>query len=363
MKTIYDGYTRIATQEMPTYFAGANTASGFVGEYSAIANEKELERVYIIKGGAGTGKSTLMRRCAAAAEKEEISVTRWLCGSDPASLDCVVLDGRIAILDGTAPHVCEMTYPGAASELIDVTGFWNSAVLEQERDAIVAYSARKTSCYAAAYRYLAAVELLEREKSVCTSSLFLRDKAEACILRLIKKLGKPLHKNAAVREVRTHALTMKGAFATDSFKNDRAHCYTITDSFGCAVPFLNMLAQKLTEAGYSLTVARLPAPDVLCGIAVEDCNVVIQVGQPENGDSIINMQRFTASEQTDGERGAFRLAAKIQRSCMEEALHQLSMASEAHFALEKIYIRAMNFAALSTYTDDVVKHICARLLK
>lgn len=361
MKTIFEGYKTIETGGKPTFFAGANTASGFVGDYGNIADENKLERVYVIKGGSGTGKSTLMRRCAAEAEKAGVPVIRWLCGSDPDSLDCVVLDNRIAVLDGTAPHVRDMVYPGASSELIDVSRFWDSAALEKDRDAIVEHAARKTACYASAYRYLAAAELLEREKSVCTSALFLREKAEACIDRLLKKLGKPVSKNAAVREIRTHALTMKGAFVSDSLGMNAAHRYTVTDAFGCAVPFMRLLTEKLTAAGYSLTAARLPVPDVISGIFIEDCGVCIEVGQPEGNDSVINMQRFIISDFPDGVRGEFRLASKIQQSCIDEALRQLAKASEEHFTIEQIYIRAMDFASLGAYTDTVVDKISTRL--
>lgn len=360
MRTVFDGYKRIDTDKT-TFFAGANTASGFVGDYGSIADEAKLERVYVIKGGSGTGKSTLMRRCAEEAEKSGVSVTRWLCGSDPDSLDCVVLGGRIAILDGTAPHVRDMIYPGASSELIDVSRFWDSRVLEAERSSIVDHASRKTACYASAYRYLASAELLEREKSVCTSTIFLREKAEACIGRLMKKLKKPVGKTPAIREIRTHALTMKGAYMSDSLSRNAEHSYTVTDSFGCAVPFMRLLAEKLTSAGYSLTIAKLPVPDVICGIVIEDCGISITVGQPEENDSVINMARFTSPEFPDGVRGEFRLASKIQQSCLSEALRQLSKASEQHFAIEQIYIRAMDFASLGAYTDTVVDQICTRL--
>ena len=53
MFTAYDGYSPIKLRGRHVFFAGANTDGGFVSSYDTIANEKECERVYIIKGGSG----------------------------------------------------------------------------------------------------------------------------------------------------------------------------------------------------------------------------------------------------------------------------------------------------------------------
>ena len=360
MKTIFDGYTPIETDGKSIYFAGANTASGFLGDYSAIADEKKLERVYIIKGGPGTGKSTLMRRCAELAEMHGFSAVRYLCGSDPDSLDCVVLDGRIAVLDGTAPHIRDMAYPGAASELIDVSRFWNSSLLEEKREELITFSGRKSDCYASAYRWLAAVQLLEKEKNICSEAVFLREKAEACVDRFIRKWKRPSAKKGAVHPVRTHALTMKGAVSVGWNAADH---YTVADSFGCAGLFMELLAEKLTGAGYNLQIARLPAPDCIAGIYLEDVDAAVTVGEAQNAEHVINMTRFTSAEIPKGMRGEYRLTAKIQQSCLDEALRYLSKAAEQHFALEQIYVRAMNFDNLGQYTDTILSDLEKRLLR
>ena len=44
-------------------FAGANTAQGFYSFYPLLARD-DLQRVFILKGGPGTGKSTFMEEIA-----------------------------------------------------------------------------------------------------------------------------------------------------------------------------------------------------------------------------------------------------------------------------------------------------------
>ena len=46
------------------YFAAANSAYGFHNSFCEIFSPDKLQRVYIIKGGPGTGKSYLMKNIA-----------------------------------------------------------------------------------------------------------------------------------------------------------------------------------------------------------------------------------------------------------------------------------------------------------
>ncbi|MBO7151913.1 MAG: hypothetical protein J6V77_03650 [Clostridia bacterium] len=45
---------------MERYFLGSNTHSGFAGFYDEVTDN--INRVYLLKGGAGTGKSSLMKK-------------------------------------------------------------------------------------------------------------------------------------------------------------------------------------------------------------------------------------------------------------------------------------------------------------
>ena len=97
-----------------TYFAGANSGVGFVNLFGDFYEESSLDRLYIIKGGPGTGKSTFMRILAERAADAGAGAEYFLCGSDPSSLDAVVLSGggkRIAVIDGTSPHAYDAKYP------------------------------------------------------------------------------------------------------------------------------------------------------------------------------------------------------------------------------------------------------------
>ena len=87
------------------YFLGANGPKGFVSLYREFCSPDSGNFLWVIKGGPGCGKSTLMKRVAAAAEERGLQVEYIRCSGDPDSLDAILLpEKKTAIVDGTAPH-------------------------------------------------------------------------------------------------------------------------------------------------------------------------------------------------------------------------------------------------------------------
>ncbi len=55
------------------FFLGANTPSGFVSRFDQLADAGDGWRLFVIKGGPGTGKSSLIRRAAAELERSGVA--------------------------------------------------------------------------------------------------------------------------------------------------------------------------------------------------------------------------------------------------------------------------------------------------
>ena len=51
------------------YFLGANSPTGFYSLYDQLLPPEQASAIYILKGGPGCGKSTMMRRVAALAQE------------------------------------------------------------------------------------------------------------------------------------------------------------------------------------------------------------------------------------------------------------------------------------------------------
>ena len=129
------------------YFAAANSADGFVNYFPQIFGEGGCQRLYVIKGGPGTGKSCFMKQVGARAEKRGMPVTYYYCSSDADSLDGLMIgNGKIGILDGTAPHVWEPHLAGAFEQIVNLGDFWNADLLASRKREIAHLTKKKGAC-------------------------------------------------------------------------------------------------------------------------------------------------------------------------------------------------------------------------
>ncbi|MBR5615851.1 MAG: hypothetical protein IKW66_03430, partial [Clostridia bacterium] len=89
------------------YFAASNSRAGFHSYYEACFRHK-VDRLFFIKGGPGTGKSTLMRRVARCGEARGYLAEYYYCSSDADSLDAILLYGEqgMALAYQIAEDIC-----------------------------------------------------------------------------------------------------------------------------------------------------------------------------------------------------------------------------------------------------------------
>jgi predicted ABC-type ATPase len=100
-------------------FLGCMTHQGFFSYYDKVIDAYDLKKLYILKGGSGVGKSTFMKKFGAAFTGENIDYLH--CSADKDSLDGIILpDKRIGIIDGTAPHIIDVKYPGVIDETVNL---------------------------------------------------------------------------------------------------------------------------------------------------------------------------------------------------------------------------------------------------
>nr|WP_010094177.1 hypothetical protein [Ornithinibacillus scapharcae] len=96
---------------------GTNTRDGVVNVVPDILSQ--VSKKYFIKGRAGTGKSTFMKKIMAACNEYGYDVELYHCSFDPNSIDMVLVrDLDFCIFDSTDPH--EFFPNGEGEEVIDM---------------------------------------------------------------------------------------------------------------------------------------------------------------------------------------------------------------------------------------------------
>lgn len=140
------------------FFAGANSALGFCSHYRYLALDN-FKRVYILKGGPGTGKSTIIKHLASQIHRP---LDYYHCTADPDSLDALFIPSlHVSILDGTAPHNIDPRLPGAVQQIINLGSAWDCRALADSRQRILELTNQISSLYQLAYSWLAVAAGLE----------------------------------------------------------------------------------------------------------------------------------------------------------------------------------------------------------
>ncbi len=140
---------------MDAFFLGSNSAYGFYSCYEHLVQPEDGDFLWVIKGGAGCGKSTFMKKIAAEAEKQGFSVEYIFCSGDPDSLDGIyVPELRTAYTDGTAPHVQEPPFPASRGAYLDLGQFYDIPSLMERYEEIKNATKDYKDAYAQAYAIL-----------------------------------------------------------------------------------------------------------------------------------------------------------------------------------------------------------------
>ncbi|MBB6451412.1 hypothetical protein HNR44_003419 [Geomicrobium halophilum] len=82
---------------------GTNTPHGIVNEIPHL--KEKFSNVYHVKGRAGTGKSTFMKKIGRACKQHGLDVELYHCSFDPGSIDMLIVrDLDFCMFDSTDPH-------------------------------------------------------------------------------------------------------------------------------------------------------------------------------------------------------------------------------------------------------------------
>lgn len=144
-------------------FPGANSCRGFYSFYDQIVPPQVKNKV-ILKGGPGTGKSTILKKLGEDLGARQIDLEYHWCSSDNDSLDGIVAGTRqVCVLDGTAPHVVDPRFPGGVDRIINLGEYWDAAMLREQRDNIQHLTDHISLCFSRAYNRLAESRLALEE--------------------------------------------------------------------------------------------------------------------------------------------------------------------------------------------------------
>lgn len=352
-------------------YPGGNTPGGFFSYYQYIIPREEAKKIFVLKGGPGTGKSTLMRKIGLELAKKGYAIEFMHCSSDNNSLDGVVIPKLgIAMIDGTAPHVVDPVYPGAVDEIINLGQFWDEAGFTGSREAIITINHKIKGCFMTAYRYLkAAAQLKEDTENVYEEALDKGRVALFChdLIETILGRGLPARVPGKQRCLFASALTPRGfsdfldsICATQKIIRLSAPAGTNTRST------LTELKEEAIKRGFDVETYFCPMdPQRIEHVVIPDLRVSVVTANEYHDISDMNNENcstyffneFYKMDVVDGLSKQLGFNRLYTEALLQRAIECISEAKAAHDELEKHYICNMDFESLSAYRAELIERI------
>lgn len=344
------------------FFLGSNTKRGFVPLFGKLKKPESGRRFYILKGGPGSGKSTLMRRIAKTLLERGHFIEFFPCASDPDSLDAIYdHDGGIVIADGTAPHILDPDYPGAYDMIINMADAWNNAAIEENRHKIIELSHDISGCHKMATACIKSAAALLDENRLIAEEYLEHNKISSFVSSLIKKLD-----NAASGEESHRLLSAvtvgKLLFFDKTISSLCQEVYIIEDEWGA------VSAAVLSQIRDYAVKNNLAFISCYCSVNVPD--KIDHILFPPIGLGITSSNSYHSTDgpvKTQGQElmkpvkgytlDSMRKQSLLAGQLIDLAAKHVAQAKDLHDKLEKYYISAMDFSKVDKIYQKLIEDI------
>lgn len=346
------------------YFAASNSGRGFISYYDKVFDPEKFKRIFILKGGPGCGKSSLLKKAAAFAEGGGSKCEGILCSSDPDSYDGIIINKGgelVAIIDGTSPHSVDASYYGACEKIIDLGAFLDTKKLTSCRDKIIETSKKKSMHYKSAYSALGAALSLEKDRQKLLRYAIDNEKLDSAVTRLfLSQKIKPDSRYSKEIKLKS-AISMKGEYETDIYEKSGMTPFAIWGAHGASFAFIERIIEMAKSKDLTLTLSPTPlAPDIYDAVSIKEMNTYFfDAGTDDNctNKKAIHSERFFSMHRLKEIKPTLRAIKRHVNSLMDFALSELGKAKDTHFYLENIYIDAMDFERKEELEDKLFYEI------
>ncbi len=358
-------------------YPGNNTPEGFFSYYQYILSQEEADRIFCIKGGPGVGKSTFMRKIAESMLQKGHDVDFMHCSSDSNSLDGIVLrDMKIAIIDGTAPHVVDPINPGAVDSIIHLGDYWDEEGIRKNRDALISSSEKIRSIFGRAYNYLAAAgKMYDNLSSIYETAIRYEE--------LYKITAKVIGDELIHKEISSRQGDIKKYFASaitpsgienhiDSLVRGYRKIYVIKTPVGVSSErMLNLIMEGaayrgLNVEGYycpmkpSTKLEHLLIPDLSLAFITSNKYHSPDLSMNHVEVECIDLENIIHYDLIEYQEFVLKDSSQKMSELLEKAIFCLSQAKKEHDELEKYYIPNMDFMKIDALRRDLTEKFSQR---
>lgn len=334
------------------YFPGGNTSLGFVSFYNNILRNDTPGKLAIIKGGPGTGKSSLMKKIGEYFKSENEYVHYLHCSSDCNSLDGVYLPKyNSAVIDGTSPHVVDARYPGAYDKIFNVGALINDKITQNKEDIYCLsrnISKKFSDCYA---NLRVAASVYDIMQNVSLESR-IEDEIHNFCYNVSKRV---IHErdSGKVRKMFLSAITPQGLVNYfDSIMGDKYVIKLDCDTGDGAGEILKKLILFCTNQNTDMDIYYCPLkPYEPEHIVFKNTHIALSVSNKfhniSEADEIVYFKDFVKNDYDNSHN------LTTYEQYINKALFDVKEAKILHDELESYYIRNFDFTKMDAFFEDI----------
>ena len=358
-------------------YPGNNTPEGFFSYYHYILGQREADKIFCIKGGPGVGKSTFMKKIGDAMLKEGHDVDYMHCSSDNNSLDGIVIrDKKIAMIDGTAPHIVDPINPGAVDSIIHLGDYWDEEGIRKNKEALISNNERIKSIFARVYNYLAAAgKMYDNLCSIFETAIKYEE--------LYKISARIIGDELAHREISSSQGEIKKYFASaitpngivnylDTLLRGYRKVYLIHAPVGVSSErMLNLFMESAVYRGFfvegyycpmkpSTKLEHLLIPDLGLAFITSNQYHAISVAELTAEVVPINLEKIIRYDSIKYQEDILTDSKKKMEELLEKGIFCLAQVKKEHDDLEKYYVPNMDFLKIDALRQDLTRKFSQR---
>lgn len=352
------------------FYMGANSPDGFQTYYNELTIPRKNSRSYLIKGGAGTGKSSIMKRVLNECCERGDLIELIHCSSDPNSLDGIILTNKkISMVDATPPHIIEPTYPGVYQTVVNLCEYFDNVELHTKLDKIVELQTKNNQCHKKCCKLLKCADILLNDNKMLIENYTDTDKIESLAKKIIKKEFAKQNKKATEHKRLLSAITNQGVVSYPQTPKDLAKkIYLIKDSYGISSGLLlSNLRESLIKLGYEFYCCYCPLnqqsqiehiiiPSLSLAFVTSNDYLKYDLNKI-NPITVISFTRFTDMSKLKAHKQFISFNKKLSAKLINSAVDTLKKAKSLHDELELQYNSSVDFDRVTHKANEIIAEI------
>jgi nucleoside-triphosphatase THEP1 len=353
------------TARVSHYFAGGNTAIGFFSLVNSCL--QDLDKVILLIGAPGTGKSTLLKELASRWTKTGNRVDLIHASSDHDSIEGIILpDLKAGIIGGALVKAVEPRAHGVIEEYASLDEGMDREKLNLQKNNIIQLNEEIRKSFSLAYdAYAEALKVHDDWEKIYIQSLNFQ-KANKLTEQLLQRLfeNKNSDRNSIVLRRFLGAATPIGAvdFVPDLTEGLSKRYFLKGRPGSGKSTMLKKIAAEGKKRGFDVEIYHCgfdpKSLDMIIirelGFAIFDSTAPHEYFPSREGDEIIDLYGTIIEEGTD-EMNAERIEfiSRQYKEKMNHAKSFLAKAKSLNDELENIYSNAMDFEHTNRLTENI----------